>query len=154
MILVGEMRDAETIDIALKAAETGHLVLSTVHTTDVSKTVNRLTSAFMAEEQATIRMRLADNLKAVVSQRLLPRIGGGRVLAVEVMLQTKTIREYIADAEKTASLKDVIERAKSDGMQSFDQHLAELVRANTITMEIAKEAATSPSDFERAISFE
>jgi twitching motility protein PilT len=156
VILVGEMRDAETIDIALKAAETGHLVLSTVHTTDAAKTIGRLVSVFEPEEQAMVRMRLADNFKASISQRLLPRADGkGRVVALEVMRTTKTVQEYIRDAERTAGLKDVIEKGRDQyGMQSFDQHLAELVRAGTITMATARSAATNPADFERAFNFE
>ncbi|MDQ3265618.1 MAG: PilT/PilU family type 4a pilus ATPase [Myxococcota bacterium] len=155
VILVGEMRDTETIDIALKAAETGHLVLSTVHTTDAAKTINRLVSVFSAEEQPIIRMRLADNLKAVISQRLLPKASGqGRVLAVEVMMQNKSVQEYIADASRTAGLKDVIERSRSDGMQSFDQHLADLFRAQVISLETARSAASNPTDFERALNFD
>jgi twitching motility protein PilT len=156
VILVGEMRDAETIDIALKAAETGHLVLSTVHTTDAAKTVGRLVGTFPAEEQHGVRLRLADNLRGVVSQRLLPRKDGkGRVVAAEIMVSTKTVQEYVKDASKSADLKDVIEQgADQYGMQSFDQHLTALLRGGEISMEVAKSAASNAADFERALSFD
>jgi twitching motility protein PilT len=155
VIFVGEMRDTETIDIALKAAETGHLVLSTVHTTDTAKTIGRLVSVFNAEEQTMVRLRLADSLKAVISQRLLPRAAGpGRVLALEILVQTKTVQEHIKDAARTSELRDVLEKGGSYGMQSFDQHLAALYRAGTITLEVASAAASNPGDFERALNFE
>jgi twitching motility protein PilT len=156
VILVGEMRDLETIDIALKAAETGHLVMSTVHTTDVTKTVGRLLSVFPAEEQLMVRARLAESLKATVSQRLLPRADGkGRVVALEVLVQTKTVQEYILDPARTAGLKDVLEKGRTTyGMQSFDQHLSELYKQRVISLETAKAAASNPADFERALHFE
>ncbi len=156
VILVGEMRDTETIDIALKAAETGHLVFSTVHTTDAAKTISRLISVFPADEQTMVRLRLADSLMASVSQRLLPKADGkGRVVALEIMVQTQTIREYIRAPDKTVGLKDVIEKGRSNyGMQSFDQHLSDLYRAGTIALETARSAASNPADFERALNFE
>ena len=155
VILVGEMRDPETIDIALKAAETGHMVYSTVHTTDAAKTIGRLIGVFPAEEQQQVRLRLSDNLKGVISQRLLPRADGkGRAVAAEVMVATKTVQEHIKDPDKTGSLKDVIERGRDQyGMQSFDQHLTELYQKKAITLEVAKSAASNPSDFERALNF-
>jgi twitching motility protein PilT len=156
VILVGEMRDAESTDIALKAAETGHLVLSTVHTTDAAKTIGRITSLFPAEEQFFVRNRLADNLKATISQRLLPRVDGkGRVVAMEIMIVTQTVQEYIRDINRAEGLKDVIEKGRQQyGMQSFDQHLSELYRSNAIALQTAIHAATNPSDFERALHFE
>jgi twitching motility protein PilT len=156
VILVGEMRDAESIDIALKAAETGHMVFSTVHTTDAAKTIGRITSVFPADEQLFVRTRLADNLKATISQRLLPRADGkGRVVAMEVMIVTQTAQEYIRDPNRTDGIKDVIEKGRQQyGMQSFDQHLSDLYRSNVITLQTAIHAATNPSDFERALSFE
>ncbi|MFY2558112.1 type IV pilus twitching motility protein PilT [Corallococcus terminator] len=155
VILVGEMRDTETIDIALKAAETGHLVLSTVHTTDASRTINRLVSVFPAEEQMMVRMRLADCLKATVSQRLLPRASGkGRTVALEIMVQTKTVEQYIRD-DRASELKDVIEKGRDMfGMQSFDQHLTQLYREGLITLETAQSAASNPADFQRALEFD
>ncbi len=156
VILVGEMRDTETIDIALKAAETGHLVLSTVHTTDVAKTIGRLVSVFPADEQTMVRIRLADALMATISQRLLPRADNkGRVVALEIMVQTQTIREYIRAPDKTSSIKDAIEKGRSNyGMQSFDQHLGDLYKSGAITLETARSAASNPADFERALNFE
>ncbi len=155
VILVGEMRDTETIDIALKAAETGHLVLSTVHTTDAAKTVGRLVSMFPSDEQAMVRLRLADCLKATVSQRLLtPASGKGRALTLEIMLVNTAIQECIADASKTASIPQFIENSKDIlGGQTFDQHLLELLRSGVITLETAKRASVNASDFERNLNF-
>jgi twitching motility protein PilT len=155
VILVGEMRDTETIDIALKASETGHLVLSTVHTTDASKTINRLVSVFSAEEQTMVRMRLADSLKATISQRLLPRKDGkGRVAALEIMVQTQTVQQYIRE-DRANEIKDVIEKGRDTyGTQSFDQHLSQLYREGIITLETAVAAASNPADFQRALEFE
>jgi twitching motility protein PilT len=155
VILVGEMRDQETIDIALKAAETGHLVFSTVHTTDAVKTISRLVSVFQPEEQQSIRIRLAENLKAVVSQRLLPRADGtGRVVAVEIMRQTATIEECIMDPGMISQIKDhIVEGRTQYGMQTFDQHLTELYRKELITLDVARAAASSPADFVRNLEF-
>lgn len=154
IILVGEMRDTETIDIALKATETGHLVFSTVHTTDASKTIGRLISVFPADEQNMVRIRLAENLKATVSQRLLPRKEGGkgRVAALEILRMTKTIEEHIKDPLKTHEIKDAIEAGRDTyGMQSFDQSMMDLYNEGVIDFETARSAATNPSDFERAV---
>ncbi len=155
VILVGEMRDTETIDIALKASETGHLVLSTVHTTDASRTINRLVSVFNAEEQQMVRLRLADSLKATVSQRLLPRADNkGRAVALEIMVQTKSVQEYIRE-DRANELKDVIEKGRDTyGTQSFDQHLSQMYRQGIITLDTARGAATNPADFQRALEFE
>jgi twitching motility protein PilT len=155
VILVGEMRDPETIDIALKAAETGHMVFSTVHTTDASKTVGRVVGAFPPEEQQAVRLRLADNLKGVVSQRLLPRVDGkGRAVAAEIMVSTKSVQEFIKDPLKSGELKDLMERSRDQyGMQSFDQHLTDLYRQGVITLDVARAAASNPSDFDRALNF-
>jgi twitching motility protein PilT len=155
VILVGEMRDRETVDIALKAAETGHMVFSTVHTTDAAKTINRLIAMFPPDEQGTIRMRLAEILKGTISQRLLPRLDGkGRALACEIMISTETTKEYIRDASRTAGLKEVLEKGSSYGMQTFDQHLIALLRAQAISKSVAMAAASSPADFERTMNFE
>lgn len=155
VVLVGEMRDPETIDIALKAAETGHMVYSTVHTTDAAKTIGRLVGVFPAEEQTQIRLRLADNLKGTISQRLLPRKDGkGRAVAAEIMVNTKSIQELIKDPARTGEIKDLIEKSRDQyGMQSFDQHLTELYKSGLVTMEAAMAAASNPSDFQRALSF-
>jgi len=156
VILVGEMRDYETIDIALKAAETGHLVFSTVHTTDAAKTINRLVSVFPADEQNMVRLRLADNLKASISQRLIPRKGSTkRVVALEIMRSTLSIQECIRDSAKTPEMKQFIEQGKDNyGMIAFDQHLSTLYKAGLIELHVAKASSTNPSDFERALNFE
>jgi twitching motility protein PilT len=155
VILVGEMRDRETIDIAIKAAETGHLVLSTVHTTDAPKTLNRLISVFDLAEQGMLRLRLADAIRAVVSQRLLPRADGkGRVPAVEVMVNTTSIKDCILNPEKMHSIPDYIKTGRDQyGMQTFDQHLMALHEKGVISFEVAKNAATSPAEFERNLVF-
>jgi twitching motility protein PilT len=156
VILVGEMRDTETIEIALKAAETGHLVLSTVHTTDAAKTISRLCDAFPAEAQHAVRHRLAENLKGTISQRLLPKAQGkGRAVAAEIMVSTESIKEFIADPNRTNEIADYLAKNRDIyGTQSFDQHLSELYRNGVITLDVAKAAASNPSDFERALSFE
>ena len=153
--MVGEMRDAETIDVALKAAETGHMVFSTVHTTDAAKTIGRLVGVFPGEEQHAVRMRLAECLKGVISQRLLPRAdGAGRVIAAEVMVSTKMIQECIKDQQRIGEVTDVIERSRDQyGMQTFDQDLCRLYRAGVIDLEVAMTAATNAADFERALNF-
>jgi twitching motility protein PilT len=150
VVLIGEMRDTESIDIALKAAETGHLVISTVHTRDAASTISRLVAVFPRDEQHMVRLRLADSLQAVVSQRLLPRKdGGGRVLAAEVMIVTGTIRDCIADAERLDEVREHIAAGRvTYGMQTFDQHLMELVRAGRIEYAVGRAAATNPGDFE------
>jgi twitching motility protein PilT len=155
VILVGEMRDRETIDIALKAAETGHLVLSTVHTTDAPKTLTRIISVFDLAEQGVLRLRLADSLRAVISQRLIPRASGkGRIPAVEIMRTTATIKDCILNPDKTYALLDYVKTGRDQyGMQTFDQHLMELVDAEIITFDVAKNAATSPAEFERNLLY-
>jgi twitching motility protein PilT len=156
VILVGEMRDVETISTAVKAAETGHLVFSTLHTVDAAKTINRIIDSYPGEQQNQIRLQLAANLKAIISQRLLPRKDGqGMIPAVEVMRSTSTIENYIQEPEKTALIKDAIEAGRSQyGMQSFDQHLRDLYHAGILDLETAVSAATSPSDFQRALTVE
>lgn len=154
VILVGEMRDAESIDIALKAVETGHMVFSTVHTTDAAKTVSRIVSTFPPEEQRGARLRLAENLRATISQRLLPRADGhGMVVAVEVMVCTGHVREVIAERLQ-GSVKDLIEQGREQyGMQSFDQHLAELYEKGAISRDVALRAASNSADFSRKLQF-
>ncbi|MFW5952246.1 MAG: type IV pilus twitching motility protein PilT [Gemmatimonadota bacterium] len=149
-ILVGEMRDTETIDIALKAAETGHLVLSTLHTQNAVKTISRIISVFPPDEQEMVRVRLAETIVALISQRLVPRKDGrGRIAAVEVMLATSTIRELIREPERTEEILDLIAGGREQyGSQTFDQHLADLVTEDLVDFEVAKNAATNPSDFE------
>jgi twitching motility protein PilT len=156
IILVGEMRDKETIDIAIKAAETGHLVMSTVHTTDAPRTVSRILSVFEPSEQSATRLRLSETLIGVISQRLLQKADkSGRVVACEIMRQTQTIQDCIADPDKTAMIKEYIEKGREMyRMQTFDQHLTDLYREGLIALETAKAAATSASDFERNLSYD
>jgi twitching motility protein PilT len=155
VIMVGEMRDLETVDMSLKAAETGHLVFSSIHTSDVSSTINRLVSFFPSEEQMNVRQRLADNLKAVISLRLLPnKKGTARVPAVEIMRSTRTLQECIKDPAKTSEITDFIARGRSEGNQTFDQHLLDLIRASKIAVETALGAATNPMDLKTKLSLE
>jgi len=155
VILVGEMRDRETIDIALKAAETGHLVLSTLHTMDAPRTVHRIISVFELSEQKAVRLRLAESLRAVISQRLIRRADKkGRIAVLEIMRNTLSVQDCIENPEKTGEMKDFIATGREQyGMQTFDQHLMELFRAGTIDFETAKAAASSAADFERNVQF-
>jgi twitching motility protein PilT len=155
VILVGEMRDAETIDIALKAAETGHMVFSTVHTTDAIKTIGRLVAVFPPAEQKMVRMRLADNLVSTISQRLVKRADGkGMVAAQEIMVSNTAIQECISNPELTGSMNEYIANSKETvGGQTFEQHLVELFQKRILTLECAKEASSNPSDFERNLMF-
>ena len=155
IILIGEMRDAETISIALKAAETGHLVFGTVHTTDALSTIGRLISMFPPEEQNVVRVRIADNLHATVSQRLLKTSDGkGRIAAQEIMINNPGIKESILDPVRTKEIYLYIEKGKNTtGAQSFDQAITQLYKDGLITMEEAKGNCTSPEDFERNLMF-
>jgi twitching motility protein PilT len=149
VIMIGEMRDTETIDIALKAAETGHMVLSTAHTTDAPKTVQRLLAAFPPQEQPMIRVRLADCIRGIVSQRLLPRRdGSGLVPAVEVMVATGAIRDCIRNPERAYYMSDLMAKGRNYGMQTFDQDLLRLLRGGVISKDVAMSSATSPDDLE------
>ncbi len=150
VILIGEMRDTVTIDTGIKAAETGHLVISTLHTQNAYQTISRLLAVFAPVEQEMLRIRLAETLEAVVSQRLLPRKDGkGRVAACEIMVVTGTIRDCIKDPARTHEIPDLIEEGRQHyGSQSFDQHLMDLVRANLVDFEVAKQNANNPTDFE------
>jgi len=149
VIMIGEMRDAETIDTAMKAAETGHLLVSTLHTPDALTTVVRIMAMFPPEEQGIVRTRLAESLHAVVSQRLLPkRDGKGRVVAAEVMVVTPTIRELILEGERVAEIRDYMADGREQyGSQTFDQHLADLVDSGEVSFEVAMANASRPSDF-------
>jgi twitching motility protein PilT len=150
VVLIGEMRDSETIDTAMKAAETGHLLVSTLHTPDAVTTVSRIVSMFPPEEQEIARLRLSEALHAVVSQRLLPRADGhGRAAAIEVLLATGTVRDMIREKDRTASLHDYIKESREQyGMQTFDQHLMDLVADDIVTYETALAASSNPSDFQ------
>jgi twitching motility protein PilT len=155
VIMVGEMRDLETVDTSLKAAETGHLVFSTIHTADVASTITRLVSFFPAEEHLQVRARLADNLKAVVSLRLLiNKKQNGRVPAVEVMRSTRSIQECIKDPARTHEITEYIARGRNEHMQTFDQHLLDLLKANKITVQSALNAASNPTDFQTKLEME
>src|SRR5438105_8512041 len=149
VILVGEMRDYETIETALTAAETGHLVLSTLHTLDATETINRIVSVFPPHQQKQIRLQLAAVLKAVVSLRLLPRAEGlGRVPAAEVLISTAYIRDCIENKEKTKLIKDAIAQGTSQyGMQTFDQSLYMLYKNGLISLDEALRRASNPDEF-------
>jgi twitching motility protein PilT len=149
VILVGEMRDFETIETALTAAETGHLVMSTLHTLNATETITRIISVFPPYNQKQIRLQLAGVLKGVISQRLVPRAdGAGRVPAVEVLVSTARVRECIIEKEKTTEIHDAITKGVTTyGMQSFDQSLMFLMKENLITYEEAFKHATNPDDF-------
>jgi twitching motility protein PilT len=153
VIMVGEMRDLQTVDTSLKAAETGHLVYSSIHTSDVSSTINRLVSFFPPEEQLQVRSRLAENLQAIISLRLLPtKKQTGRVPAVEIMRTTRSIRECIKDPAKTSEIAEYMTRGES--MQTFDQHLLDLVQASKIAVDTALVAASNPADFKTKLALE
>jgi twitching motility protein PilT len=150
VILVGEMRDPETMAVALHAAETGHLVLSTLHTLNATETITRIVAMFPPHQEQQIRDQLAAVLQGVVSQRLIPRVGGeGRVPAVEVLIGTAVIRDCIREAKRTPDIPGFITQGASQyGMQSFDQCLLKLYRDGVITYETAKASASSPDDFD------
>jgi twitching motility protein PilT len=150
IILVGEMRDVETMEVALHAAETGHLVLSTLHTLNVTETVNRVISTFPPHQEDQIRSQLAAVMQGIVCQRLVVRADGkGRVPAVEVMVGTGLLRDCIRDAAKTPDIPNFIASGHAQyGMQTFDQSLLQLHREELITYETARDAATNPDDFD------
>jgi twitching motility protein PilT len=153
VILVGEMRDYETIETALLAAETGHLVLSTLHTLDATETINRVISVFPPHQQKQIRIQLASVLKSIISQRLMPRADGlGRVPAVEILISTGYIRDCIENKEKTKLIRDAIAQGTSQyGMQTFDQSLYLLYKNGLITLDEALRRATNPDEFKLKI---
>jgi twitching motility protein PilT len=153
VILVGEMRDEETVRTALSAAETGHLVLSTIHTVDAAESVNRIIDFFPQVEQRQARAMLAGTLKAVVSQRLVPTPDGqGRVATCEIMRMTGRVRDMIMNPDETGKLPEVISEGAYYGMQTFDQALLTHVQAGRVAMEDAMKAATSPHDFKLLVS--
>jgi twitching motility protein PilT len=149
VILIGEIRDLETLDTALKAADTGHLVFSTLHTTDATQTINRVLSFYPPHQQAEVRFSLASALQAVVSMRLVPRADKpGRIPACEVLINTQTVRDQIRDMDKTLNIPDLIrEGTVQYGMQSFDQSLMRWYSEGIISYESAVFFATSPSEF-------
>ena len=149
VILVGEMRDFETIETALTAAETGHLVMSTLHTLDATETISRIISVFPPHQQNQVRLQLAAILKAVISQRLVPRADGkGRVPALEVLVSTAYTRELIADKDRSKEIPDAIAKGYTTyGMQTFDQSLMSLVKDGLVTYEEALKNVSNPDDF-------
>jgi twitching motility protein PilT len=155
VILIGEMRDEETVRSALSAAETGHLVLSTVHTLDAPETVNRIIDFFQPHEQSQARAMLAGTLKGVVSQRLVPTPeGDGRVVVCEILRMTGRARDMIVDPEQTSRLREVIQEGEYYGMQTFDQALLRHFQAGRVSMDDALRVATSPHDFKLLVAAE
>ena len=152
IILVGEMRDRETINLALHAADTGHLVFSTLHTVDAKETINRIIATFPTEEQNRVRLSVAGVLQGIISQRLIPTVEGGRRAAMEILVRTPTIEKLIME-NRDYEIKDVIEHGKEHyKSQSFDQSIFELYSDGVISKEQAKNYATSASDLELRIS--
>ncbi len=147
VILIGEMRDAETVGAALSAAEIGNLVLSTLHTVDATETINRIIDFFPPHQQKQIRLMLASTLKGIVSQRLLPKVGGGRIVATEVMISTATIKEYILNESYTPRILEAIEQGEYYGMHSFDQSLLMLLAEGKIAAEHAFVNCANAHDF-------
>ena len=146
IILVGELRDLETIRLALTAAETGHLVFGTLHTTSAAKTIDRVVDVFPGEEKAMVRSMLSESLAAVVSQTLLKRVAGGRVAAHEIMRGTPAIRNLIRE-DKVAQMYSAIQTGHAIGMQTMDQCLQTLVEKRIISRDVAKEKARMPENF-------
>ncbi|HSP05950.1 MAG TPA: PilT/PilU family type 4a pilus ATPase [Acidobacteriota bacterium] len=152
VILVGEMRDLETTEIALEAAETGHLVLSTLHTIDASKTIDRIIGIFPKNEEQQIRTRFAQSFKYVISQRLIPRKKGGRVAAIEILKSTMRTREYVIRGEAEGrSLIDAMNDGYLEGMQTFDRELEKMVRAGIVEEQVAVSYATNPNNLALAL---
>lgn len=147
VIMIGEMRDMETAQASLSAAEIGNLVLSSLHTIDAAETINRIIDLFPPHQQKQVRIMLAATLKGIISLRLVPRIGGGRIPAVEVMVSTATIKEYIANEDETSKIHDAIEQGGYYGMQSFDQALLALIEAGKIRSEDALAMSSHAHDF-------
>jgi twitching motility protein PilT len=147
VILVGEMRDHETVKAALAAAETGHFVMSTLHTTDAQETVNRVIDFFPPHEQKQVRLALAGALRGIICQRLVPRAdGNGRCVVMEVCVNTGRVAEAVADPDKTANITELIKEGGYYGMQTFDQHLVTLLRDGLVTLDAAMAAASNPHD--------
>jgi twitching motility protein PilT len=151
VILIGEMRDSETVKAALGAAETGHLVMSTLHTTDATETVNRVIDFFPPHQQKQTRLALAGALRGIVCQRLVTTVDGGRAPALEILINTGRVAERISDPDKTSEIKDVVADGAFYGMVTFDQSILELLRQDRITVESAMKAVSSRHDFELAM---
>ena len=151
VILIGEMRDTETVRAAIQAAETGHLVLSTLHTVDATETINRIIDFFPPYQQKQVRLALAGTLRGIVCQRLVPTLDGGRTPALEILVNTGRVAERIADPDRTSELKDVIAEGMFYGMCTFDQWMLTLLQKGTISVEAAMKSVTSKHDFELAM---
>jgi twitching motility protein PilT len=155
VILIGEMRDEETVRTALAAAETGHLVLSTVHTVDATESINRMLDFFPPHQQQQARAMIAGTLKGVISQRLIPSVdGSGRVAVAEILVMTGRVRDLVKDPEQTHRLHEVIQEGEYYGMQTFDQALLGHLQSGRITMEEALKASTHPHDFKLLVASE
>ena len=153
VILVGEMRDRETIEVALEAAETGHLVLSTLHTIDAAKTIDRIIGVFPKVEEAAIRTRLSQSFRRIISQRLMPKIGGGRIAAIEILVSNSRTREYIEKGEKEGrSIVDAMNDGELEGMQTFDGELEKMIRGGLVKRETAMAYASNANNLALAIS--
>ena len=153
VILVGEMRDRETIEVALEAAETGHLVLSTLHTIDAAKTIDRIIGVFPKIEEAPIRTRLSQSFRRIISQRLMPKVGGGRIAAIEILVSNSRTREYIEKGEKEGrSITDAMNDGEIDGMQTFDAVLENLIRSGQITREVGLAYSSNANNLTLQIS--
>jgi twitching motility protein PilT len=155
VILVGEMRDEETVHTALSAAETGHLVLSTLHTVDAPETVNRIIDFFPPHQQQQARAMIAGTLKGIVSQRLVRTTdGNGRLACCEIMVMTGRVHDMILDPKLTGQLPEVVAEGAYYGMQTFDQHLLKHLRAGRVSLDEAMRSATSPHDFKLMVAAE
>ena len=153
VILVGEMRDRETIEVAMEAAETGHLVLSTLHTIDAAKTIDRIIGVFPKVEESAIRTRLAQSFRRIISQRLMPKEGGGRIAAIEILATNSRTRDYIEKGEKEGrSITDAMNDGDLEGMQTFDAVLEKFIRDGSVTKEIALGYATNANNLMLSIS--
>jgi twitching motility protein PilT len=146
IILVGELRDLETIKLALEAAETGHVVFGTLHTQSAAKTIDRIIDVFPAAEKSMVRSMLSESLRAVISQTLLKKVGGGRIAAHEIMIGTPAIRNLIRE-DKVAQMYSAIQTGGSLGMQTLDQCLTDLMSKRLISKEAAQQKAKNPDDF-------
>ena len=153
VIVVGEMRDLATISTAIRAAETGHLVVGTLHTTDAAQTVDRIIDIFQPDQQQQIRLQLSQVIEAVLSQTLLPRIGGGRIAAFEIMIATPAVRNLIREA-KTFELPNVMRLSSKDGMQVLDEALASLVRGGIVSQEEAVMKSSNPDRLKKSLEFQ
>jgi len=152
VIVVGEMRDLDTISTAIMAAETGHLVLATLHTTDAAQTVDRIVDVFPHGQQRQIRLQMSQVIEAIISQALLPRIGGGRVAAFEIMLASTAVRNLIRE-QKVFELPSIMQMSSKEGMQTLDQALADLVRNKIVTQEEAMRKSSDPGRLKRQLQF-